>query len=243
MTGIDWVLVDRQAWQPDGVREILALARRLDAETLRALLTRLADPARDDALRHRLAVAVRCLAAVEPAVRAPLETLVNAVGAAAFQVWWQHQRNRTGEAIPHLTEQLPVLAQLDVRVEGLPLAGWLLSRVCVSEPPEHDRTEERLFGPLRAAWLSVLTSDRPETIRATELLGEFASDLATPSFLSCLPDVLAGAAPQRIAVLAQMLTGLDDTDALPTLLDSLYRLRSAPPAGPEDVRPHLRPTL
>jgi HEAT repeat protein len=208
MTDLDWDLVERQAWQPGGA-EVLALARRLDADGLRALLTRLADPDRDDALRHRLALAVRCLAAVEPRTRIQLGALANDLGEAAFRAWWPHWPRRTADAVPHLGALLPLLARLDTRIEGRPLGVWLLERV---------KTE----GGHESTW-------------ADELLSQEGRTLATPSLLSCLADLLAEDLPNRIRAALHFLRGLDEVSGLPALLDGLLRLYRSMPRDRHEV--------
>lgn len=64
----DWDLGDRKAWDPDWEHVLTFLAGKLDGKRVHRLLELFANEDRDDVLRHRLALAARCLPEIsEPA--------------------------------------------------------------------------------------------------------------------------------------------------------------------------------
>src|SRR5262249_29408157 len=80
----------------------------------------LSESDRDDAYRHRLALAARVLAEVPPAVRAPgsaLHAWADRVTQELFSFWWRHAVKHTSEAIAHIQLVLPALGLINGRVE------------------------------------------------------------------------------------------------------------------------------
>src|SRR5262249_21079850 len=118
-------LLDPRCWSREGRAEIVRRTRPLDPATLGEALDYLADPAHDDALRRRLALAARCLATrpVEGELfRAHLDRLTTEVVAA----WWQHFHAGAGRLARHLLRALGRLALLGGCIREIPLGQWLL---------------------------------------------------------------------------------------------------------------------
>jgi hypothetical protein len=111
--------LDRLAWRdPD---EVVRRSAALPPDDVRRLVVRLADVEADDVFRHRLAVAVRCLAA------GALGGLRQEVGEEAALAWWAFASTGAGALVHHLAGLLPTVAGWGVTVEGEPLPAWLLA--------------------------------------------------------------------------------------------------------------------
>jgi HEAT repeat protein len=154
-------MVDRRVWLPAWHEIIVALAGLMHQPE--NLLELLADGARDDLFRHRLALAARCLAEISTSSRSPRSDLVDRIMVELLCLWFRHQAEGTEAAVRHLEEVLPRLGQVDGRVDGVPLLEWLGQQL-------RDRGDRR--------WI------------ATEAVGRLGAAAATPAILAGLADLL-----------------------------------------------------
>jgi HEAT repeat protein len=145
-------LVDRRAWLPRSEPVALLLASQLEGPPLERFLSRLADPGRDDVLRHRLALAARCLAEVPPAVLAAHRAATDRLALALMREWWSHACNETTDAVPHLAAGLRALAQVPCRIGAQTLPDWLLLRIAQTQQGRQRRAL-RQTAQEWAAWL------------------------------------------------------------------------------------------
>jgi len=75
----DWDLGDRKAWDPDWEHVLTFLAGKLDGKRVHRLLELFANEDRDDVLRHRLALAARCLPEISEPARSGNEQLISRI--------------------------------------------------------------------------------------------------------------------------------------------------------------------
>jgi HEAT repeat protein len=150
---------------------ILFLAARLEnpaplLERLSAPEPTTANPAGDDFLRHRLALAARCLAELSPAACAALTPLVDRITAEAFSSWWRGwmEQPELARAAPLARARRP-LGEVNGRLAGMPLCDWLAAQLGAGDPRAR-----------RAA---------------AEAVGEIGSAAATPAVLDGLAATLA----------------------------------------------------
>ena len=115
-----WALVYRRSWDPNWRQVIALLGGGLDDPT--PLLKMLSVAREADIFRHRLALAVECLAELSLEQRKKHLRLVERIADDAFAVWWQHQLRNTTTVVPHLTYILPILAQLTEKATSALLA-------------------------------------------------------------------------------------------------------------------------
>jgi hypothetical protein len=121
-----WRQLDRRSWECSWEQVILFLAEALPSGEAGRLIAWLADARRDDRFGHRLALAVRCLAARIPDDPGPAQ---ERVAAGAFRLWWAHALVGTGAVVEHLAASLPAVARLEPAVEGQTLNDWLEDRL------------------------------------------------------------------------------------------------------------------
>jgi hypothetical protein len=104
-------LLEKLAWIPEREQVVLFLAGKV--EDPGPLLTSLADASRDDVFRHRLALAGRCLGELARPLRERYQDHVDGITDTLFALWWRHQQQNTGAALPHVTRTLRVLGQVN----------------------------------------------------------------------------------------------------------------------------------
>ena len=124
----DELVFDARSWDVTWTQVIVYLAgQHADAGWL---IAKLADPQQDDAVRSRLALAIRCLQ--EARHRNIPHQLVDTITQQALAVWLDHARNGTTEALVGLEKAIPVLAQLDETNRRLSLEELLIDSDAVS---------------------------------------------------------------------------------------------------------------
>lgn len=119
-------LIDHKAWDPRWREIIIFLAGQLrDARPLLQLLT---DRKRDDFFRHRLALSAPCLS--ESMERSSEHTaLRDLIVSAVVTQWEQYRRDNTNAAVPHLTQALSALGQVNGQIDRLSLWQWVQQRL------------------------------------------------------------------------------------------------------------------
>src|SRR5208337_4217029 len=124
MAETGWEFVSRQVWHPRWEQAVPLLAGQLSGPSLEQMLRSLADPRSDDVLRHRLALAARCLSAVPPDRLPQLQQVIDSVTTQVGRVWWQHCWRGTAEFVPHLAAAVRALALLPGQVRERLIPAW-----------------------------------------------------------------------------------------------------------------------
>src|ERR1035441_8103501 len=101
----------------------MAGALRHDGEE--KLLRILADERRDDAFKHRLALAAKCL----PELSDYGGAIGREVAFRTISFWWQCVRKWKSGAVRHLAESLPSLTQCNLEHEGQQFREWVPSKL------------------------------------------------------------------------------------------------------------------
>ncbi|MEW6208824.1 MAG: HEAT repeat domain-containing protein [Acidobacteriota bacterium] len=130
----EWKIVERKAWHPAWHEVIKMLAGRLDdpapmIEALSASQPTENNPCGDDIFRHRLALAAMCLPEIRPEKRIANAERIDRITGEAFLLWREHNKKYTADAVSNLRQALSSLAQVNGKVEGLPLLDWILARL------------------------------------------------------------------------------------------------------------------
>ena len=157
-----WLVIadqmDRKAWRPAWQEVVVLLAGQL-ADPL-PLLRLLADKRRDDLFRHRLALAALCLTEVPADLLDSPE--VDGIATEVVTRWLEHQLERTGDAVAHLTRALSAVGQTSRR--GIGDTGWGMRLLTLSRD-----TDARLRLAAAAVLGGLGASSAPALDRLLEL--------------------------------------------------------------------------
>ncbi len=196
-------LVDKKAWLPTWGEVIVFLAGKLPDNLCERLLTLLTDATKDDLFYHRLALGVRCLPELPSTVSPQQAAIVNRITTDAFSIWWKRHPKGIAAGVLPLPKTLPALAQVNGRVDGIPLLTWLCEGL-------HD-------------------ADLSTRIMAAAALGTMGASAAQhPDVLPTLVDVARrgvdeGVRQASVWALAQIgRAAAQHPDVLPKLVDALW---------------------
>jgi len=119
----------RQAWDPVWRNVLVLLAGQLaDPMPLLQMLARQTSPQTDpcdDAFRYRLGLTALFLREASADVAERHSQFVQQMADAVFSLWWHHAMHETLAAVPHLTEALPILAQLGLSKGETTWLDWV----------------------------------------------------------------------------------------------------------------------
>ena len=196
-----WKMIDKKAWSPDWEEPIRYMAGALRHDGEEKLLRILADERRDDAFKHRLALAAKCL----PELSDYGGAIGREVAFRTISFWWQCVRKWKSGAVRHLAESLPSLTQCNLEHEGQQFREWVRSKL----------KQEQRSGALEPseAVLHILTThlrDKPDEMAALQTIREMGVAASQADLIS---DLLArldrwGSERSREAALALASLGL-----------------------------------
>ena len=238
-------LIDKKAWDPRWQEVIVLFASQLDDPL--PLLRLLADKGRDDFFRHRLALAALCLPELSlknTSDGVPLkgEETVNAAADAittqAFSEWWEHYTNGTAETVPHLTQALPALGQVNAQINGTSLLAHLEGLLADTDETVVEASAEAVC-KLRGIAITpgiltrLVNMADPDGgiierlfLRTVERLGPVAP---TSEVLTYLSDLLADPSENVRRAAFIILRKLGNAAATPEILSGLADLLTEPP--------------
>jgi len=205
----------KKSWDPDWESVMLFLAGELKEPQW--LLELLCSERRDDVFGHQLALGAQCLAQIDPAKRNTIADLSERITTRSLILWFQHYKQNTLEAVPHLTRALPALAA----VNGLVCREKLLSTVSLFADRRHQLATG---GSPLLTLLAELLRDEDTRVRkaAVRAVGNLGSKAATPEILAGLAESL-----RDKAFAPRSLFSPDALNYVPLLLDDDVNIRDA----------------
>ncbi|HWB86707.1 MAG TPA: HEAT repeat domain-containing protein [Bryobacteraceae bacterium] len=86
-TTAEWALIDRKAWDPEWEEVLVLVTGQLTPEATERYLAVFANEAADDEIRHRLALAARCVAEIPASMRKRLAALIDSITTSVFRFY------------------------------------------------------------------------------------------------------------------------------------------------------------
>jgi HEAT repeat protein len=224
---VDWGHLDETTWEEGGEVVALVVAAHTDADQSRELLTRLGERDRDDPLRHRLTLAVWCLAEMKPECRERLGDLTARLASDLSETWvrlgvhgpiYSRREPRPSFPFPHLTAALRAMLRLAPALSWHALRPWV----------EESWTQGSRYGQEEATEMVALLVETgsPEVLdlvveALSQSSGRWQSGIA-----SALGEVRSAAVRRHLGELLGQLPWSAHTAAS---LDALRALRTAVP--------------